>query len=123
MTTRGNLAHALAPEPAIAPASIAIYMHDLSGGGVERQSLALATELQLLGFEVTLVLHQVRGELQAKVSDRLRIVDLQSARTIHDIPRLARFLRRENPDVLLATLDHTNVAAPLANWRAAAPRW
>ena len=98
----------------MAPASVAIYMHDLSGGGVERQSLALAMELQHLGFEVTLVLHQLRGELQEKVSDRLRLVDLQSSRTIHDIPRLARFLRRERPDVLLANLDHNNVAALLA---------
>ncbi|MBN8925200.1 MAG: hypothetical protein BGO51_07475 [Rhodospirillales bacterium 69-11] len=114
MTVRSNLAHALVPEPTIAPASVAIYMHDLSGGGVERQSLALAMELQHLGFEVTLVLHQLRGELQEKVSDRLRLVDLQSSRTIHDIPRLARFLRRERPDVLLANLDHNNVAALLA---------
>jgi glycosyltransferase involved in cell wall biosynthesis len=120
MTGRTNLAHVEAMEslpvsaPGERPASVAIYMHDLSGGGVERQSLALATELQMLGFEVTLVLHQVRGELQTKVSEHLRLVDLGSRRTIQDIPRLARFLTREKPDVLLANLDHNNVAALLA---------
>jgi glycosyltransferase involved in cell wall biosynthesis len=121
MAAQTSLARAQVIEPfaAVAPppiraASVAIYMHDLSGGGVERQSLALATELQLLGFEVTLVLHQTRGELETKVSEHLRLVDLGSRRTIQDIPRLARFLAREKPDVLLANLDHNNVAALLA---------
>jgi glycosyltransferase involved in cell wall biosynthesis len=120
MTVMSNLAHADAIRPfAVAasggrPASIAIYMHDLSGGGVERQSLSLAYELQTLGFQVTVVLHQVRGELREKVSDTLRIHDLHSRRTVQDIPQLARYLAREKPDVLLANLDHNNVAALLA---------
>ncbi|MDR3538824.1 MAG: glycosyltransferase [Acetobacteraceae bacterium] len=101
------------------PATIAIYMHDLSGGGVERQSLALATELQMLGFDITMVLHQMRGELREQLSPHLRTVDLASSRTIRDIPRLAGFLSREKPDVLLANVDHNNVAALLAKAMAA----
>ena len=102
-------------------ASIAIYMHDLSGGGVERQSLALATELRVLGFDVTLVLHQLRGELRERVSDRQPLFDLGSRRTIDDVPRLARFLRRTKPDILLSNLDHNNVAALLAKAVAGSP--
>jgi glycosyltransferase involved in cell wall biosynthesis len=89
-------------------------MHDLSGGGVERQSLALSTELRNLGFDVTLVLHQLRGELRDRVSDRQPLFDLGSQRTIQDVPRLARYLKQAQPDILLANVDHNNVAALLA---------
>jgi glycosyltransferase involved in cell wall biosynthesis len=89
-------------------------MHDLSGGGVERQSLILASELRAEGIDVTLVLHQVRGPLLANLPADVRVVDLKSRRTLQDIPRLASFLRRSRPDILLANLDHNNIAAMLA---------
>lgn len=119
MTALSSLADAMPAERRSAmavtrPVSVAIYMHDLSGGGVERQSLALSAELRMLGFEVTLVLHQLRGELRDRVSDRQPLFDLGSRRTIDDIPRLARYLKKAQPDILLANLDHNNVAALLA---------
>jgi glycosyltransferase involved in cell wall biosynthesis len=94
------------------PMTVAIYMHDLTGGGVERQTIALARELRDSGVAVTLVLHQSRGPLQVPAG--LAVCDLQSKDTVGDIPRLARFLRQRRPDILLANLDHNNVAALLA---------
>lgn len=101
--------------PASSAFSVAIYMHDLSGGGVERQTLSLARELRANGLAVSLVLHQARGELRDIVPLDIRVVDLGSRRTLEDIPLLARFLRQEQPDVLLANVDHNNVAAVLGN--------
>jgi glycosyltransferase involved in cell wall biosynthesis len=95
--------------------SVAIYMHDLSGGGVERQSLVLARELQANGLKVTLLLHQVRGELRDTIPADISVVDLHSHRTLHDVPLIASFLRRDSPDLLVANLDHNNIAAVLAN--------
>jgi glycosyltransferase involved in cell wall biosynthesis len=89
-------------------------MRDLTGGGVERQVLTLAGELQGLGLDVSVVVHQARGELCDRLPGQLRIVNLNSSRTLQDIPRLARFLRAEQPDILLSNLDHNNVAAMLA---------
>jgi glycosyltransferase involved in cell wall biosynthesis len=94
--------------------SVAIYLHDLSGGGVERQSLIIAEELRRQGADVTLVLHRLRGQLVDQVPPGVRIVDLDSSRTLLDIPRLARFLRTDKPDVLLSNADLNNVAALLA---------
>jgi len=98
---------------------VAIYMPDLSGGGVERQAIMLAHELQRNGLSVVLVLHQVRGELHDLIPANVRVVDLHSRRTLHDVPLLARFLRRERPRVLLSNIDHNNVAAVLASQLAA----
>jgi exopolysaccharide biosynthesis WecB/TagA/CpsF family protein len=94
--------------------SVAIYLHDLSGGGVERQSLIIAEELRREGVDVTLVLHRLGGQLLDQVPAGLRIVNLNSPRTLLDIPRLGRFLRTEHPDILLSNLDLNNVAALLA---------
>jgi glycosyltransferase involved in cell wall biosynthesis len=99
--------------------SIAIYLHDLSGGGVERQSLIIAEEFRRHGVDVTLVVHQLRGQLLDQVPAGLRVIDLASSRTLHDVPRLASFLRREEPDILVANVDLNNVAALLAKGLAA----
>ena len=94
--------------------SVAIYLHDLAGGGVERQSLIIAEEFRRHGVDVTLVLHRLRGQLLEHIPQGLRIVDLKSSRTLFDIPRLMGFLRHERPDILLSNLDLNNVAALVA---------
>lgn len=100
--------------PVASAMSVAIYMHDLAGGGVERQSLIIAEEFRRSGINVTLVLHRLRGQLLNEMPSDLRVVDLNSTRTLGDVPRLVQFLRRERPDFLLANLDLNNVAALLA---------
>src|ERR1700704_6207234 len=94
--------------------SVAIYLHDLAGGGVERQSLIIAEEFRRHGADVTLVLHRLRGQLLDQVPAGLRIVDLNSSRTLTDVAGLVRFLRNEKPDTLLSNVDLNNVAALLA---------
>ncbi len=93
---------------------LAVYMHDLSGGGVERMRLELIRVFLARGLAVTLVLHARAGVLARAVPEGCRVVVLGGRRTAQDVPGLARFLRRERPDVLLASLDHNNVAAMLA---------
>jgi glycosyltransferase involved in cell wall biosynthesis len=94
--------------------SAAIYIHDLSPGGVERQCLVLARELQARGVDIILVVHQMRGELLPLLPPGIPVVNLHSTRTLHDIWRLRRFLRDEQPDVFMANVDHNNIAAALA---------
>jgi exopolysaccharide biosynthesis WecB/TagA/CpsF family protein len=94
--------------------SVAIYMHDLAGGGVERMRLQLIPRLRELGARITLVLHARAGALAAELPADLPVVELGGARTLADLPRLIRFLRRERPDVLVSSLDHNNIVAMLA---------
>jgi glycosyltransferase involved in cell wall biosynthesis len=103
------------------PLSVAITMQDLAGGGVERQTLTLAGELRESGVAVTLLVNEAVGELRDAVPAAVRLVDLQRRRTSRAVPRLAAFLRRERPDVVLANLNHNNIAAVLANMLAGMP--
>ncbi len=93
---------------------LAVYMHDLSGGGVERMRLELIRVFLARGIAVTLVLHARTGALAHQVPQGCRVVVLGGRRTAADVPGLARFLRRARPDVLLVSLDHNNIAAMLA---------
>lgn len=108
LATRGSLA-------------IAIYIHDLAGGGVERQSLVLAEEFRRAGHAVTLLLHRFAGQLRSQVPACLPVVSFDGSRTLADIPRLASYLRVQRPDILLSNVDMNNVAALLARALASGP--
>jgi Glycosyltransferase Family 4 len=101
--------------------SIAIYIHDLSPGGVERQTLVLARELQARGADVTLIVHAMRGELISLLPQGVPVLNLDSARTLQDVIRLRRYLLDDEPDLLMANVDHNNIAAAAANALAGTP--
>jgi glycosyltransferase involved in cell wall biosynthesis len=95
--------------------SAAIYFHDLSPGGVERQCLVLARELRERGVDITIVVHQMHGELIPLLPPGIPVVSLDGGRTLQDVLRLRRFLLTERPGVFMANVDHNNIAATLAN--------
>jgi exopolysaccharide biosynthesis WecB/TagA/CpsF family protein len=99
---------------------VAFYMHDLSGGGVERMRLALIAELRARGMRATLVVGFKSGPLASLVPHDLDVVELGSRGMLSAVLPLAKFLRTARPDVLVASLDHNNIAAILAGRVAAA---
>ncbi|MGE0224539.1 MAG: glycosyltransferase [Acetobacteraceae bacterium] len=105
--------------PGRRPVSVAIYLHDLTGGGVERQNMALAVEFMRMGLDITVVLHRRRGALADCVPPGIRLVELNRNRTLEDIPALAGYMRRHRPDILLANFDYNNIAALMAKALAA----
>lgn len=93
---------------------VAFYMHDLSGGGVERMRLTLIEALAQRRVEVMLVLGSRTGPLVPLLPHGLQVIELGASRTLAAIPRLARFLRDAQPDILVSSLNHNNVAAMVA---------
>ena len=102
------------PERTARPLHVGIYLHDLSGGGVERCRLRLIPELKRLGAHVTLLLHSRSGELADRVPPGVAVVSFDTRRTLADAWPLARWLRSARPDALVSSLDHNNIAALLA---------
>jgi len=93
---------------------IAFYMHDLSGGGVERMRLSLIAELRSRGLQVCLIVGRAEGALAALLPDDLEVVSLDCQGMLAAIRPLARVLARLRPRILFASLDHNNVTALLA---------
>lgn len=63
------------------------------------------------GHKVDLVLAKAEGPYLSQVPKNVRVIDLKSSRVLYSLPGLIRYLRQENPYVLLSALDHTNVVA------------
>ncbi len=93
---------------------IAILLPDLRGGGVERVRLVLAREFIRLGYSVDFVLRKAGGELLDLVPDTARVINLKSPRVRNLVWPLVRYLRRERPDALLASMWPLTTLAPAA---------
>lgn len=90
---------------------LAIFTSRLGGGGAERAMLKLAGGLVDRGCRVDLVLSRAEGEYLAEVSAAVRIVDLGADRVLTSLPSLVRYLRRERPAAMLASLNYVNIVA------------
>ncbi len=102
-------------------AKVAIFLPNLINGGAERVLTYLANGLAHLGHHVDMVLIKAEGPYLADLCRDVRVVELGSGRVILSIVALARYLRRERPDVLFSGLEHVNMAAILARQLARVP--
>ncbi|WP_223487376.1 glycosyltransferase [Pseudomonas sp. A-RE-19] len=88
-----------------------IILQDLGGGGAEKMMARLASALTDAGNDVTLLMLTGAGVNSARLDPRVKQVELHSVRSSRAVPALARFLRRNRFDALLAALTHVNVVA------------
>jgi glycosyltransferase involved in cell wall biosynthesis len=90
---------------------VALFVPSLRGGGAERQMLNLAAGLSQRGYATDLVLAQALGPHMSDVPETVRLVDLGASRVLASLPPLVRYLRSEQPAVMLSALRHANLVA------------
>jgi glycosyltransferase involved in cell wall biosynthesis len=83
---------------------IALFLPDLRGGGAERVSLSLAKEFSARGYEVHFVLMRYQGDLLAEAERNFSVFDLKSPRVRGALKPLTRYVNRNAPDVLIASM-------------------
>jgi glycosyltransferase involved in cell wall biosynthesis len=81
----------------------------MDGGGAERAMLKLAGGMVNSGYQVDLVLSRAEGHYLKEVPDAVRVVDLDASRVLASLPALVRYLRRERPSAMLASLNYVNI--------------
>lgn len=101
--------------------NVALFMHALTIGGVERMRLNIAGGLVDAGLKVDLVLMNAHGPLASEVPEGVRIVDLKAGRMLAALPALVRYLRRQRPSALLSALDYANLIALWSRQLSGAP--
>lgn len=89
---------------------IAVFLHDLRGGGAERAMLRLAVGMKEEGRNVVLVLVQAVGDYLQDVPDDLPLVNLNQSSVFGAIPALAKWIATNKPARILAALTHVNIA-------------
>ncbi len=93
---------------------IALLVPTLEVGGVERVFANLAAGLHRQGAEVDLVVGRAGGAMAVPSVEQIRLFDLQSDRMMRSVPRLASYIRAEDPDAIIAGMTHSTAAALLA---------
>lgn len=90
---------------------VAVYLRLLYGGGAERVMVNLMRGFVEQGVQIDLVLNKVDGPYLAQVPSEVRIVDLKAPRMLAGLPKLADYLRQEQPVALLSALHYNNEIA------------
>lgn len=80
--------------------------------------LNLASEFAGRGLNVDFVLAQKEGPYLDKISKKVHVVDLKTKRTLLSLFRLARYLKKEKPAVLISSMVRPNIIAVLAKFLA-----
>jgi hypothetical protein len=93
---------------------LAFFLHTLYGGGAERAMFNLACGFAQQGVSVDMVLLRAEGTYLTQLPSTVRVINLGGGRLWQCFPALIRYLQQEQPDILLSTLDDTNIAALLA---------
>ncbi|WP_202596356.1 glycosyltransferase [Mesorhizobium loti] len=88
---------------------IAVFIPSLRAGGTERAMLTLAREFDRRGLTTDLVIGRATGEYLSLVPATVRIVDLHASRMLFSLFGLIRYLRTEQPEVMLSALPHANI--------------
>ena len=110
---------------------IAFFLHDLEGRGAHTRVVALANEFAAQGHQIDLLVVRPEGPLKDQILPRVRLVPVGGARTylpwvrkrrkrqtIAATPDIARYLKRERPDIIMSGGNHVNAATALAHRRA-----
>ena len=93
---------------------MALFLPSLDGGGTERVMLELGRGLYGRGFAVDVLVTRPGGAYWGSVPQGVRLIDFNLRKAIFSLPRLLRYIRREQPDVLVATMDTPNALALVA---------
>lgn len=93
---------------------VVVFLPSLAGGGAERVTLALCAGLVADGMTVRLVVGSASGELADAVPDGVPVHDLRAGRTLAATRPLTRYLRQEDPDVVISAISHASIVAALA---------
>lgn len=99
---------------------VALFVPSIRGGGAERAMVNLARGLAEDGCSVDLVVASASAPT-LPVDPGVRLIDLRAGHVSHALPRLVRYLRREQPHALVSAMTHSSVVAAAARALARVP--
>jgi glycosyltransferase involved in cell wall biosynthesis len=93
---------------------VAFFLPSFGGGGAQRMVINLATALEEAGCRVDLVVARKEGPYLKLIPPHIRVVSLDASRLRGALWPFVRYLRRERPHVVVATLTSASLLAVIA---------
>lgn len=100
---------------------IGLFVASLGGGGAERVMVTLANNFARRAYPTQLVIAYPDLTYANELVPQVQLINLNTYRMMRTIIPLARYLRAERPDALLATLTEVNMTAVVARILARVP--
>ena len=95
---------------------VAFFLPHLGGGGTEKMVVTLANGLASRGCVVDMVLVRAVGVYRRALLESIQVVDLNAINSYFSVLGLAAYLRERQPQVLVSSLNVTNLLAVVARW-------
>ena len=91
---------------------IAYFLPHLVPGGITRSTPALAEQFIHNGHSVDFLSISIHPDTRDEITQLgINVIDLNASRTILAIPKLARYLKNEPPDILLSAQHYANLVS------------
>ncbi|MEX1064813.1 MAG: glycosyltransferase [Aquisalimonadaceae bacterium] len=99
-----------------------MFIPALNGGGAQRVVVTLANEfVNLINRPIHVVLCRKEGPFLTDLRPEVHVIDLKAGRTWRSIGRLALYLRRCRPVVIMSSLNYANIICTAAHGFAGRP--
>lgn len=93
---------------------IAIFIPSLRGGGAERVMLNLASGLVSKNYSIDLVVVKLEGQYINQIPQNIKVINLNSKRAITSIIPLIKYIKKNEPNVIVSAMGHINIVAIIA---------
>ncbi len=90
---------------------VAFLLPDLKGGGAQKMLINLANWFARRGHQCDLILFNGEGIYGDLIADEVRVCQFNKRRAFQAVPELVKYLKQQQPDVLLSALYYVNVLA------------
>jgi glycosyltransferase involved in cell wall biosynthesis len=95
---------------AVKKQAIAFILPNLTAGGAERVFVNLLQEFNRTRFYLHLIVVDPTGPYMENVPDDIAFHGLGYKKVSRAIPKMVKTIRKINPDIIISTLDHLNLA-------------
>ncbi|MGR3766069.1 glycosyltransferase [Rossellomorea sp. NS-SX7] len=93
---------------------ITLFFQSFHSGGVEQILINLANELSKK-YEVTALAMSSEGPLMSDLNDDIQIVNLNKKKASKTIGSLVKYIKENNPDIILSAKHFMNISVLMAN--------
>src|SRR4249919_1565836 len=93
---------------------IAFLIPSMGGGGAQKVTLLLANELCKRGWDVSLLMVNVKGVYLKKLDKKIKIISLGKRSISANVFEIARYLKRNKPAFFYSSMTYVNVIAGIS---------